>query len=221
MFDLDATIKTRRAVRGFLSDKFVPDEILREVLELAQHAPSNCNAQPWRVYVVGGGKCQELKAVLTAEIDGGNFGNPENPIDTFSDEYRVRQIECAVALYSVVGVERDDKPGRLAVLRRNYEFFNAPHALIICMDKSFGIGVVLDVGIYLQTLMLAFEARGISSCAQACLRSHPNLIRETLGIPENLRILCGLSFGYEDAGDPINKCRQGRQPIEENVTFVE
>ncbi len=39
------TARARRSVRGFL-DKPVPLSIIREVLEDAQSAPSNCNTQP-------------------------------------------------------------------------------------------------------------------------------------------------------------------------------
>ncbi|WP_187417222.1 nitroreductase family protein, partial [Klebsiella pneumoniae] len=40
------TVRARRSIRGFL-DKTVPLSIIREVLEDAQNAPSNCNTQPW------------------------------------------------------------------------------------------------------------------------------------------------------------------------------
>jgi hypothetical protein len=87
------------------------------------------------------------------------------------------------------------------------------------MAKSFGIGVALDVGIYVQTLMLAMQSRGVGSCAQAALRSYPDLVSEHLGIPDDEQILCGLSFGYEDASVPANQTRQPRDPISSNVVF--
>ena len=220
MYDLDKVILERRSVRGFIRDQVVPEETLREVLELAQHAPSNCNVQPWRVYVASGKRCERLAQMLTAELDGGNFGNPEDPIDQFSGEYRSRQVECAVALYGAMGVGRNDHEGRLRGLRRNYEFFDAPHVMVVCMDRSFGLGVALDVGMYVQTLMLAMESRGIATCAQASLRHYPGVLRAELGIPEELRILCGLSFGYEDTAEAANQTRQTRQTLENNVTFV-
>lgn len=221
MYDLDSTIKTRRSVRGFLPNKLVPEETLREVLALAQHAPSNCNVQPWRTFVVQKAACDELRKLLTGELDGGNFGNPEDPIDTFSDSYRTLQVECAVELYGAMGIARDDHAGRLRALRRNFEFFDAPHMMVICMEQSFGLGVALDVGMYLQTLMLALESRGISTCAQASLRHYPDIVRKVAKIDSNLRILCGLSFGYEDPDIPANTCRQTRAGLEANVTFVE
>ena len=45
--------RMRRSIRGFL-DKPLPESVIREVLEDAQHAPSNCNTQPWNTHVVQG-----------------------------------------------------------------------------------------------------------------------------------------------------------------------
>ncbi|WP_335253726.1 nitroreductase family protein [Enterobacter ludwigii] len=40
------TARARRSIRSFL-DKPLPLSIIREVLEDAKNAPSNCNTQPW------------------------------------------------------------------------------------------------------------------------------------------------------------------------------
>ena len=104
----------------------------------------------------------------------------------------------------------DDRVGRLTGILRNFEFFDAPHVAYVCMAKSFGIGVALDVGMYVQTLMLAMQSRGIASCAQAALRAFPELAAEHLGIPDDEQILCGLSFGYEDPGcRPTKRASRG------------
>lgn len=220
MPDLDTVIRERRSVRGFL-DKPVPREELVAALDVAQHAPSNCNVQPWRTFVASGPRRDKLRDVLCARMDEHDFGSPEDPIDSFPGEYRKLQVECAVEMYGHMGIERKDMQGRLRALKRNYELFDAPHVAVICMEKHFGIGVALDVGMYVQSLMLALWARGIGSCPQAALRHYPKEIRDVLGIREDLRIMCGLSFGYEDEAVPVNRTRQGRNPVDTNVTFLD
>jgi nitroreductase len=217
---LDEAIRARHSVRRFDRERLVPQAELAEVFALAQRAPSNCNVQPWRVYVASGRACDRLRDALLTEIRDGNRGDPEDPIDAFPGDYRRLQIECAVALYGALGVERGDVAGRTRAMRRNYEFFDAPHVAIVCMEKSFGVGVALDVGVYLQTLMLAMTSRGIASCAQASLRNYPRAIRAEIGIPAELRLLCGLSFGYEIASAPENQMRQAREATEANVVFL-
>ena len=218
MTALDEVIRERRAVRGFL-DKPVPRELLVEVLELAQRAPSNCNVQPWRVYVASGEVCQSLRKALVAAVRSGEPQVMEHPIDDFFDGYRDKQIACAVELYQHMGVTRHDREGRFRASLRNFEFFDAPHVAYVCMSKRFGIGVALDVGMYVQTLMLAMWSRGIASCPQAALRAYPALVAEHLGIPEGEQILCGHSFGYENPAVAANATRQPRDPVEANVFF--
>lgn len=218
MYDLDETIRTRRSVRAFL-DKEVPEAILRECLELAQRAPSNCNVQPWRVYIASGEARDRVRRELVSAVAERRFETMESPIDTFPGTYRDKQVACAVEMYGHMGVARGDEIARGLAFLRNYELFDAPHVAFVCMHKSFGIGVALDVGMYVQTLMLALWSRGIASCAQASLRSHPALVRGVLGVPEDEQILCGLSFGYEDTSVAVNRTRQPRAPLEENVVF--
>ena len=218
MYDLDQTIRERRSVRGFLPNP-VPREVLEEVLGLAQHAPSNCNVQPWRVYIASGNTLERLRAALLQDITTASSPVMVAPIDEFLGVYREKQVACAVELYGKMGIERDDRVGRLNASLRNFQFFDAPHVAYICMAKSFGIGVALDVGMYVQTLMLAMQSRGISSCAQAALRAYPELVGEHLRIPDDEQILCGLSFGYEDPTVPANQTRQPRDPISSNVVF--
>jgi hypothetical protein len=49
----------------------------------------------------------------------------------------------------------------------------------------------------------------------------PETIREQLGIGEQMRILCGLAIGYTDPDFPGNSLRVLRNPLEDNVVFVE
>ncbi len=46
-------LQKRFSVRAF-KDTLVPQEVLEEIFTLARHAPSNCNVQPCRAYVVSG-----------------------------------------------------------------------------------------------------------------------------------------------------------------------
>jgi len=221
MTDFDAIVRGRRTVRGFDPARPVPPEMIREVFELAQHAPSNCNVQPWRVVIASGAARDRLRDRLCAAFDSGDMGDPEDPIDTFPGDYRRLQVACAVEMYGKMGVARGDWQGRMKSLRRNFELFDAPHVAVIGMDKRFGLGVALDVGVYVQTLLLALWGRGVGCCPQAAMRQYPSIVRECLAIPDDTRILCGLSFGYEDASVPANDTRQPREPLDNNVRFLE
>lgn len=219
MSSLEEAVLGRRSSRAFDRDRPVPMAVLREVFELARHAPSNCNAQPWRVYVVTG-EAREALQLRLLEAERSGAAPDEDPTPAFRGVYRELQVACAVNYFARLGIERHDHAARAEVNLRNFEFFDAPHVAILCMDASFGVGVALDLGAYLQTLLLGLTSRGIGSCAQASLRRHATLIKHELNIPEELRVLCGVSFGYELPDAPANRVRQTRASIDEHVAFV-
>jgi len=218
---IENVIRQRRSVRGFLR-KEIPRDTLKKIFELAQRAPSNCNIQPWHVYVCSGASRKRLeKQMLKNEENqiktNSDYHYPENFF--FNTLYLKRQVACAEALYSSMGIEREDKKGRANAVLRNFTMYDAPHVCFIGMHEHFRESIALDVGIYVQTLMLAMKAYGVSSCPQAKLREYPDLIREEFDIPSTIKILMGISFGYEDESVMANKTRVGRAPIEENVIF--
>lgn len=216
---LDEAIVNRRSVRGFLPRE-VPDETIREVFELAQHAPSNCNIQPWISHVVSG---ESLKALGQKMVDAALAGIPHDPDFTadrkFLGVYRERQIDAAVQLYGAMGIERNDRPRRDWAYRRNLQFFDAPHAVFVFMFNEFEEREAVDLGIYAQTLLLGFTSRGIDTCAQGALSLYPSIIRDHLGLDDTHRILFGISFGYEDTTAPANATRVGRVPLGQSVVF--
>ena len=74
---------------------------------------------------------------------------------------------------------------------------------------------------YAQTLMLTMTAFGISSCAMGSMRGYPDLVREAFGVDDEIRILFGMAFGYEDESVSANRTRVGRDPFAENVVIRE
>lgn len=46
-------------------------------------------------------------------------------------------------------------------------------------------------------------------------------MRSQLHIPTEMRILCGLAIGYPDPDFPGNSLRVKRNPIDQNIVFLE
>ena len=218
---LERVVRGRRSVRGFRPDP-VPPDVLRAVFELAQQAPSNCNVQPWQVVVASGAACGGIRdKLLAAATSGQPVTSDYQRVEEFPGVMRKRQIDTAVQLYGNMGITRGDRAGRRRAMLRNYEFFNAPHIAFIGMDRRFHETVAVDVGMYAQTLMLAMTAHGIGSCAQASVSRFPEIIRAHFDIAENIGILLGISFGYEDTTVPANRTRVPRAALGEQVRFVD
>ena len=212
-------VYARHSVRGFL-DKEVPEDVLNRLFEIAQQAPSNCNVQPWKVYIASGELKERLKKQMLENTTGGVKPNPDYEYSSdFENEYRVRQVECAVALYTKMGIGRGDKEGRMRAALRNFEYFDAPYIAFIGMDPKFGVPVALDVGMWAQTLMLTMVAFGLHSCPMGTMRNYPDLVREAFDIQDGTKILFGISFGYEDVAVPANETRTTRDDISANIFF--
>lgn len=216
---LDEAIRRRRSVRGFLSEE-VPETTLREVFELAQFAPSNCNVQPWTPHVVSGEALRGLRAAL---VEAGMSDRPIKPdFDAdrkFLGVYRERQVDAAQQLYGAMGVERRDLAARRLAYIRNHACFDAPHAVFVFIAEGFGEREAVDTGMWAQTLMLALTARGIASCAMGALSLYPDIVRQHLRLAPAQKLLFGVSFGYEDARVKANAARVGRAGLDDAVRF--
>lgn len=216
---VDEAIRARRSVRGFRPEP-APDALIRETFELAQFAPSNCNAQPWTPHVVSGSALSGLRAELIAAAERAEPINPDYPADyDFRGVYRERQIDAARQLYAAMGVARGDLEGRKRAYLRNFASFDAPHVAFVFMPETFGVREAADVGMYAQTLILALTARGLATCPQGALSFYPEIVRRRLGVPARQKLLFGIAFGYEDVAVDANAARVGRADLRSAVAF--
>lgn len=217
ILSLKDAILNRRSVRGYTA-KLIPDAIIDELLELAQKSPSNCNIQPWKVMLATGDQCDALRGEMSKAFEQGKPLDADFPtLPRFTGDEKKRQVECAQALYNAMGIERSDKIGRKNATAKNYDFFGAPHVLFIGMDKSYSPSIAVDIGMYAQTLMLLMSAYGISSCAQASTAYYSSIVKNFFNVDDQVGILFGISFGYEDTNVRANDTRTIRAPLDEVV----
>ncbi len=219
--DVTEALTSRYSVRGYLPDQ-VPDELIREVFDLARLAQSGTNSQPWHIAVVSGEPLDELRRLLCERFDSGDQGRRDfpRPADPLPDELMDRRRACGYSYYATMGVERADREGRARIARKNYEMFGAPHAAFFSMPRVLGLSSAVDMGILLQTVTLLMVERGIGSIAQGALAQYPDTVREVADIPETNGIMYGMSFGYIDTEAHINTVRMPREPLETITSFV-
>jgi hypothetical protein len=210
--------RARKSVRAFQARE-VPEATLRALFEGAQRAPSWCNIQPWRVFVASGDK---RKALVAALCEAAQSRGPETDVPfpgDYPEPYGSHRRACGMALSAALGVARHDAVARQAAWMRNFVAFDAPHVAIVGLDKRFGMYGTLDLGCWLQTLMLLATEQGVATCAQASLAVYPDISRAILGIPDDLNLVFGVGLGYEDPDAAANRCETTREPLEQNVTF--
>ena len=213
-------VSERRSVRGF-TDQVVPRDQLEKIFTLAGRAPSNCNTQPWQVYVASGEAIERLRQRLPAAVSAGEFSMDFEYSGKYEGAYKERQYDAAAQLYSAMGIARADRAARNAAFDNNFDFFGAPHAAFLFLPGQFGMREAADLGMYTQTLMLALTAFGLGSCPQTALSFNADIVREELQVDAGNKLMFGLSFGYEDTANIANNCRVARAPLAQTTHFID
>lgn len=214
MHDLENAITDRRSIRLFLRDKPVPMDLVTESLELAIRAPSNSNIQPWHMVFASGPARDRLAEALLEQAD---IAAPNVP--ALPPSFAHLRSELGALVYGTMGIARHDADARRLAVLRNWEFFRAPLAGIVCMHRDLDFVDAVGVGMFLQTFLLGLTARGLGSCVQVSVAGYPDVLREHLDIGEDMRILCGVAIGYPDPEFACNQLDVPRNPLEYNVVF--
>lgn len=217
---VSAALDTRITVRDFL-DKPVPDNLLREILTTAQRSPSGGNLQPWSVHVMTGEALAVFKADAIGRVKSGQLETPTYPAypSPLWEPHRSWRYKLGEDMYGLLGIPKDDKLARMMWLARNSEFFGAPVGIIITGDTRLNMPQYMDVGIYLQSLMLLAREHGLHSAPQGWWRNWHSVCHEHLSIEEGQEVLVGLSLGYANPNAPVNSLYADRAPMESRVQF--
>ncbi|MGA0023932.1 MAG: nitroreductase [Burkholderiales bacterium] len=221
--DVFEAARTRRSVRAYKTDA-VPRETLRAVVEVARHAPSGSNIQPWRVHVLTGATLTRVGgAIRRAFLDDepGHKRDYEYYTDPVFEPYLARRRACGWGLYGTLGIGRGDHEKSKAFRAGNYNFFGAPAGLVFSIDRKLEKGSWLDYGMFLQTIMLAARARGLHTCPEASIASYPDIVRRELGLTDEWVIICGMALGYADNDAPVNTFQPPRIALEEYAEFLD
>lgn len=215
-------IKGRISTRAFTS-KPVSEEVLREILEIARWSPSGGNCQPWHVYGLAGQGMARFRAEF-AEVMAADPMGEETEFHIYppniKEPYRSRRYKCGEDLYASIGIPRENKPGRLMQLAKNYEFFGAPAAFFFAIDRQMGPGQWAHLGMFMQSIALVAEDFGLASCMQEAWARRHSFIRRFFRIPEERQVYCGMAIGYKDSTAPINNWRTERAPVDEFASFA-
>lgn len=221
MTTIAKAIQDRRSARAFLN-RPVPLELVREIIEAARHTASSSNMQPWHLSVMAGTDLEELRAKVRQSL----AANPAAEGSEYKiyaanlkDPYNQRRIKCAEDLYATIGITRENKMARLMQFAKNFDFFGAPVGIILSIDRSMEPGQWADVGMFLQSILLLAQERGLSTCPQAAWAAMHKTVRAHLNLREELMVFCGLSLGYADPSQPINGLVTERAALAEVAEF--
>jgi nitroreductase len=224
---LDRLIRARHSCRAFTPEP-VPRATIETMLRIAQGSASWCNAQPWQAIVTEGAETDRFREALYAHACSMSWADqrtrPERPDFAFPARYvgiyKERQRETGWALYESVGIAYGDREASGRQMLENFRLFGAPHVMIVTAEADLGVYGAIDTGAWIAHIMLAATSLGIATIAQAALAGVADFVRDWFAIPEQRKIVCGISFGHADEDHPANRFRTKRAPLEQVVRWA-
>lgn len=215
-----AALKQRISTRAYLP-KPVPENLVRDIIDVARWSPSGGNLQPWRVIAVAGAAQQAV--IQLAKNYPGLFPAEEGDKPVYPanlwEPYRSRRFKVGEDMYALLGIPRENKSARLAQVARNFEFFGAPVGLFFVIDERMGHGQWAHMGMFMQSIALAAEERGLGSCFQEFWGALRKTLKNHFQLGEHEMIYCGMALGYADASAPVNRLRTERAGVDEFTSF--
>jgi nitroreductase len=218
--NVSEAVAYRRSVRGFL-DKPVDVDLVRDIIVRSARAATGGNLQPWHIDLVHGDSLAQLKTIMAETVPKLPTGEATE-YDIYPSEltapYTERRFEIGEMLYASLNIPREDKVARMMWFARNFQFFNAPVALFLTIDRQMGPPQWGDCGMMLQNIALLLCEAGLDSCPQECWAIYPKVIGKFLGTPDNRILWTGMAIGYKDGNDPANALMPNRAPHSEWLT---
>lgn len=195
--DTKEVIRSRHSVRIFDKNKSISDDTLREIISLAQHAPSWVNSQPWRVYIATGQKADEIHASHKKNEGAGKPGNSDwatthrEDWDKFPREHMQEHNE-----HHIIFLNNDPKLIDLWRPEMQTCLYDAPVICYLTLPKNSNRWSCFDLGSFAQTLMLAAKDKGIDSIPAYEFVRFPDSVHRIMNIPDDEWICVGIGLGY-------------------------
>jgi nitroreductase len=135
------------------------------------------------------------------------------------EPHRSWRYKLGEDMYAKLGIPRENKMGRLVWFAQNAKFFEAPVGIIITGDKRLDMPQHMDIGIFIQSLMLLAREAGLHTAPQGWWRNWTSVCHKYLNIPETDEVLVGMSLGYGDPAANVNNLYADRASLDEVTTF--
>jgi nitroreductase len=208
--ELEQVIAERKSIRAFKKDP-LPRGLIEEVFNQVIQAPSALNLQPWEFIVVSGEEKERLSRLLLKSYQERKISCSPGATGPLPAELSARGEQSIEALKPAL-----DELGlsfNAFINEGSCRFYDAPVAIIICMNKIFSARQYLCIGVALGYLALAAHARGLGTCPIGLIAAYEDQVREFLNIPGDWEIVIGVALGYPDWSSPINRSKTTRAPL--------
>lgn len=205
---LTEAIEARKSIRAFKPDP-VPKEMIENIIQLAMKAPSAINLQPWEFTVVSGKEKERLcRRLMKAYGEKRVSCSPRasRPLPPKVKGRWKKLFQEMKPYVDQLGVPFED-----FINEGSFNFYGAPTAIIISMDRAFPKTRLVCIGASLGYLVLTAHAFGLGTCPIGIITAFEDEIKDQLNIPEAKEIILGVALGYPDWENPVNRFKSSRE----------
>ena len=112
-------------------------------------------------------------------------------------------------------------PKGTALMDANICLFNAPTIVYITIPKQWTLYNLFDSGAIEMSVMAAAKEHGIDSVSAYESIKYPDILRKHMKIPDDEDIVIGVSLGYKDEENILNKIIAKKLSLDEACHFYD
>ena len=101
-----------------------------------------------------------------------------------------------------------------------WSFFDAPAELFFTVNPAMGISTKMDIAMMMQNVMITAKARDSLTCPQAAWNHLHALVLNILDAAQFEELVCGMTMGYADPEQIVNRFITPRVPVEDFAVFL-
>ena len=107
------------------------------------------NTQPWEFTVITKDVLRLICSEAIEKLQAGEKPHAEHAVSGWPKEsvYRDRQVKLGKELFEIMDIRKGDTDKSRQWMERGFRYFNAPAAIIICVDRMLAEGTpIFDIG---------------------------------------------------------------------------
>lgn len=216
--DLFRAMNERKSARAYL-DKPVSRADIEEVISYACRAPSAINVQPWEYVVTYGEEKDRLIRRLIRIHNERKVTCGPGTSKPLPEKFAQRSRGSISVMDPQIA--RLGMPFNRFIEEGSCSFYGAPIAIIVTIDRLFPQIRYLDIGLSVSYLLLAAQAKGLSTCPIGLIIAYGDEIKDELYIPDEKEVLLAIAMGYADMESPANDFKTDRDELPGILTWYE
>lgn len=203
--DVVDALRGRRSITFFDEKRTVSEDVLKEILEVANLSPSSFNLQPWRVIIVR--DAENKRKLRKCAADQSKIETAPAVLIIVADPDVEVNLNPMLDSWEELGYIRKDSRGQIGdMVRRRYGDADS-------VDRK--LFAAKNAAIFAMAIMIAARGLGLETHAMDGFDTGP--LKDAFAIPEDKLVIMLIAVGYAKPGVTLLP-RAFRRPFQDYVS---